>query len=132
MIVVLDTNAYSDWCRFGRWNHVISTAEKVLMPSTVIGELWAGFLMGDQFQRNAQQLEKFLAEPCVEVIPIRLSTAKRYAEFVLQLKTAGTPIPTNDIWIAAQCFESQGLLVTADLHFQNLPQIARAVEPTNS
>lgn len=132
MIVVLDTNAYSDWRRFGRWNHVISRAEQVLIPSTVIGELWAGFLLGEKFHQNARDLEEFLAASCVEVIPIQLSTAKLYADLFLQLKKAGTPIPTNDIWIAAQCYERQGLLVTADLHFQHLPQIARAVEPSDS
>lgn len=38
----------------------------------------------------------------------------------------GTPIPTNDIWIAAIVLQHDLALLTGDAHFSSLPHIARA------
>jgi predicted nucleic acid-binding protein len=40
-----------------------------------------------------------------------------------QLKTDGSPIPLNDVWIAAHAIESGSWLVTYDRHFQNVAGI---------
>jgi tRNA(fMet)-specific endonuclease VapC len=52
-------------------------------------------------------------------------TAEHYARLFVQLKRAGTPIPDNDLWIAALALEHDLTLVTRDLHFQHIPQLLR-------
>lgn len=40
-----------------------------------------------------------------------------------ELRTQGTPIPTNDLWIAALVVEHGLTLYTRDRHFEHLPQL---------
>ncbi len=42
-----------------------------------------------------------------------------------QLRRQGTPIPTNDLWIAALVVQHQLHLFARDAHFDRLPQIPR-------
>jgi len=128
LILVLDTNAYSDWRRSGRWHTRISVANRVVVPATVIGELHHGFRKGSKFEENTRKLREFLAEPQVEVHPVTFHTAEIYGEFVNYLQQLGTPIPTNDIWIAAAAHELRGSLASDDDHFRHLPFIDLAEE----
>ena len=98
----LDTSAYS---HFKRGDppvvDLIDRAEWLGVPSIVLGELWIGFLLGDRFEKNQTELNEFLTHPPVEeLIPDR-EVARIYAEMVVSLRKAGTPIPSNDVWIAA-------------------------------
>lgn len=120
LTLVLDTNAYSDWRRTGRWHERIAIADRIVIPVIVIGELLHGFRKGGLFEKNLGGLHAFLKEPQVEVMPVTLRTAEIYSEFLLHLQTIGTPIPTNDIWIAALCHECHGELATRDGHFSSL------------
>jgi predicted nucleic acid-binding protein len=45
---------------------------------------------------------------------------------VLQLRRQGTPIPTNDLWIAALVLQHDLVLCARDRHFDHLPQITQA------
>ncbi len=128
LILVLDTNAYSDWRRTGRWHERIAIADRIVVPSIVVGELMHGFRKGSLFERNLGNLHAFLKEPQVEVMPVTLRTAEIYSEFLLHLQNQGTPIPTNDIWIAALCHECHGELATRDGHFGALPLVTRSKE----
>ena len=47
--------------------------------------------------------------------------ARRYAVLVNDLRRKGTPIPTNDIWIAATALELGTRLITYDVHFKYIP-----------
>ena len=123
LILVLDTNAYSDWRRGGRWHGRIAVANRIVLPSIVIGELHHGFRKGTKFEENTRKLREFLAEPQVEVHPVTFRTAEIYGEFVNYLQQQGTPIPTNDIWIAASTLERGWRLVSKDDHFRFLPFI---------
>jgi tRNA(fMet)-specific endonuclease VapC len=123
LILVLDTNAYRDWRRSGRWHGRIAVANRIILPATVIGELHHGFRKGAKFEENARKLREFLTEPQVSVHPVTTRTAEIYGEFVLHLQRHGTPIPTNDIWIAAAAHECRGRLVSSDDHFRHLPFI---------
>ncbi len=127
LIVVLDTNAYSDWRRAGRWHERLANADRIYVPSVVLGELFHGFRKGGRLQENLSSLEAFVAEPQVSVLEVTRRTAEVYASFLLQLRQQGTPIPTNDIWIAAGAHEVHGKLLTRDGHFKHLPQV-RVVE----
>ena len=52
-------------------------------------------------------------------------TTRDYAQLCAQLKKQGTPIPANDIWIAALVSQHNLLLHSRDSHFDHLPQLAR-------
>ena len=75
------------------------------MSPIVLGELQSGFRRGRHQARNEKELEEFLDAPRVELIPILDSTAVRYAEILSYLRRAGTPLPTNEVWIAASAME---------------------------
>lgn len=125
MRICLDTSAYSAFKR-GHEGVVeaIRRAEQIVLPATVLGELLAGFRMGDREAKNRRELERFLDAPRVRVAPVDAESAQRYAEIVEFLRSAGRPIPTNDAWIAA-CAMQWGLrMVTTDAHFASLPQVS--------
>jgi tRNA(fMet)-specific endonuclease VapC len=69
------------------------------------------------------RLHRFLAEPGVEVLYASESTTYHYAGLYRQLRNQGTPIPTNDLWIAALVIEHQLMLATRDRHFASVPQL---------
>ena len=120
----LDTSAFSE---FKRGNpqvvDLIDRAEWVGMPAITIGELRSGFLQGAQRARNEAELVAFLNNPAVEVLPVDDSVAGVYAEMLVDLKKAGRPLPTNDIWIAATAVRAGAPVLTYDPHFTS---IARA------
>jgi predicted nucleic acid-binding protein len=55
-------------------------------------------------------------------------TAEHYAKLFAQLKRAGTPVPDNDLWIAALVLERDLTLLTRDRHFEKIPQLPRMPE----
>ena len=86
-----------------------------------IGELFSGFKGGSRQTRNREALDLFLDSQRVVVHPIDGSTADFYASILNNLKKAGTPIPTNDIWIAALAFQYGYQLFSKDSHFNLVP-----------
>lgn len=98
-------------------------AEEIYLSPIVLGELQAGFRRGKHQARNEKGLEEFLDAPRVGLIPILDSTAVRYAEILTYLRRAGTPLPTNDVWIAASAMEHGLRVLTTDKRFQEIPQI---------
>jgi len=126
MEICLDTNAYSAFKRnITEVVRFMETAESIIIPSVVLGELFAGFFRGSQAQKNMVELDRFLALPGVEVRAVDASTAERYGSLVKALFDAGTPIPTNDIWIAAISIESSSRLLSADRHFEKVPGLVQ-------
>jgi tRNA(fMet)-specific endonuclease VapC len=99
---------------------LLEASEEVLMPATVLGELHAGFELGTRRDANRRQLSEFLALPGVDIIPVSADIAERYGMLVRQLTRQGTPIPTNDIWIAAAALETGARLVSYDPHFEHV------------
>ena len=78
------------------------------------------------FKKNEEVLDRFLAKPKVRALYPTEETTRRYAEVYAQLRKQGTPIPTNDMWIAALVLEHDLTLYARDAHFDHLPQIKRA------
>jgi tRNA(fMet)-specific endonuclease VapC len=99
----------------------VEEAEAVYLPGIVLGELCAGFCLGRREKENRRELAEFLDLPGVEVVNIDASIADRYGILVKTLRKQGTPIPTNDIWIAAAALETGSRLVTFDAHFGRIP-----------
>ena len=76
-----------------------------------------GFLKGSRFSRNESDLDKFLSQDGVKLQPITRGIAERYGYAKAALAKKGTPIPENDIWIAATALETGTRLVSNDAHF---------------
>ncbi|MDA1274126.1 MAG: type II toxin-antitoxin system VapC family toxin [Verrucomicrobia bacterium] len=131
LIVALDTNAYSDWRTSGRWHETLSLADSILVPTVVMGELFHGFRKGNQLVENQRRLEAFLSEPQVRIVEATRRTAGIYGEFLHHLQKQATPIPTNDIWIAAIVSEHSAVLLTRDPHFTHLPQLTVGIPKEN-
>lgn len=123
--LVLDTSAYS-WMRSGHHQvlDLVAAAEIVILPATVLGELEAGFELGSRAQENRAVLADFLAETFVVVRATTAEIAQRYGEVFAHLRRAGTPIPVNDVWIAATTLDCGGHLLTFDEHFDSIPGLA--------
>lgn len=126
MKVAFDTNAYrllldAD----AEAVELLRTSERICLPVPVLAELRFGFLNGSRARTNLANLDTFLDSPRVEVLSCDEETALRYAELRLQLKRQGTPIPTNDIWIAALALQHGATLFTRDADFDHLPQLRR-------
>jgi tRNA(fMet)-specific endonuclease VapC len=127
--ILLDTSAYSALLRGHQAETLrqVQEAEEILVNPVVLGELKAGFRRGSRRRKNERELAAFLASPRVRLVSIDEETSERYAAILHSLRTAGTPIPTNDVWIAASAMQHALPVFTADEHFQRVPQIL--VEP---
>lgn len=122
--ILLDTSAYSGILRGDlRIARAMQEADEIAINAIVLGELKAGFSRGRHRDRNERELGHFLASPRVRVFGLDEETADRYAVILNSLRSAGTPIPTNDVWIAASAMQHGFRLVTADRHFQEVRQI---------
>ena len=127
MRVALDTNRLTDLLRGdGNLAAWLGSCDEVWIPLMVLGEIEAGFLGGTQQHRNANLLHRLLSKPTVAALLPSRETAVYYARLFVQLKRAGTPIPDNDLWIAALALQHDLTLVTRDRHFARIPQLLRA------
>ena len=122
---LLDTSAYSSFKR----GHLptldlIRQSTEVILPAIVAGELIAGFRWGARYQTNYDELKQFIANPGVRFVSANLATADHYGQIYSNLRRQGTPIPTNDMWIAAHAIENAAELVTLDRHFQNIDDLS--------
>ena len=126
MRVAIDTNRLTDlWQGDAELAEWLGTCEEVWIPLIVLGEIKAGFYGGTQQRRNEVLLHRLLAKPTVQILAPGRETAEQYARVFVQLKRAGTPIPDNDLWIAALALEHNLLLITRDRHFEQIPQLMR-------
>ena len=119
--ILIDTNIYSDAMRGEKYAvNILRRNVQVLISPVVIGELLAGFKRGTKEGKNKQQLDEFLSRERVFELSISSETSEFYAFILNQLKEQGTPIPTNDIWIAASAMENGAALATRDEHFHKI------------
>ena len=120
----MDTSAYSHFMR-GENSAVasISAAKWIGIPVVVLGELRTGFLLGDHAAKNETELNKFLEHPLVRILEIDQAASRIYAEIVVALRRSGTPLPTNDIWIASLAAREGATVLTYDQHFRLIHRI---------
>ena len=122
--VMLDTSAYSAYLRGNEdVKNVIREADEIYLSPIMLGELFAGFAHGGKEKKNREILREFLASPRVQVVVIDEETAERYMAIITYLWAKGTPIPTDDLWIAATAMQHGLKLITADSHFRLVPHI---------
>jgi predicted nucleic acid-binding protein len=124
----LDTSAYSHFKR-GHEDVValIDSASWIGVPSIVLGELRTGFALGNRRQANEKDLAAFLQNAAVEILEIDDAAARVYADIVVALRQAGTPLPTNDIWIAAAAAREGATVVTFDDHFREIQRVGSVI-----
>ena len=126
MKIALDTNRYVDLCKGDEDTAtLLEEADAVLLPFVVVAELRAGFALGRRTAENERILRLFLTKEGVRVLFPDDQTMHHYAGVFRQLRLQGTPIPTNDMWIAALVLQHNLVLHDRDRHFDHLPQIVR-------
>ena len=104
---------------------VFGGAGELFLPVPVLAELRFGFMNGTKGRRNEATLLKFLDSPRAKVLACDEQTTHFYAQLKLQLQKQGTPIPINDVWIAALTVQHSGFLHTYDRDFDRLAQLPR-------
>jgi len=119
--IIIDTNIYAAFKRNVQdVVKVFRRVDYIGINTVVLGELYSGFKGGAKENLNKQELEQFLDKPRVDVIPIDENTAEFYAQVYWNLKRNGTPIPTNDMWIAASALQHGLALFSLDGHFKEV------------
>lgn len=124
--IAIDTNRYVDFHNGVEVAaKVVQSADRVVIPFIVLAELRGGFRVGSRSEANEKRLAEFLRGPRVEVVFADEGTTQFYAMLYADLRRGGTPIPTNDIWIAAIVLQHNMVLFSRDRHFDAVPRIAR-------
>src|SRR5260221_228664 len=122
--MIFDANALSAF--FGgdpRLHGMIAKAAKISLPVIVLGEYRFG-LIGSRIRKVIEPALDGL-QAMADVLSIDLETVRPYAKISDQLKRAGTPIPSNDIWIAALAVQHGLPIISQDRHFDLVPGIRR-------
>lgn len=100
--------------------HILSCST-LYLPDTALGELYCGAFLSHDPAKTLAEINNFLSA----VIPLHggLATAQHYGKIRAALSRAGTPLPENDIWIAAFAAEHNLPLATKDAHFDKIDGI---------
>jgi len=122
--ILLDTNAFTALA-YGneKVREFLSQADKIYLPYVVVAELLYGFKKGNRETKNRAVLKAFEAKLEVTRIYATAETLEIYSEVFLELKNNDTPIPVNDVWIAACAIETGSVVVTFDKHFTNISKL---------
>jgi len=117
--VILDTNALSAFAdEDPTILTVLAKAEQLAIPVIVLGEYRYGIAQSRNRAGYATWLNNLLSD-CM-VLDVNEETTLHYADIHLELKQAGRPIPTNDIWVAALCRQHKLSLLSRDRHFDSV------------
>ncbi len=130
--ILLDTNAYA---RFKSGDadvmSIMSNAPSIAFNTVVLGELYGGFAAGNRIRENRVELAALLALPQVRVLSLTASTADIYGDLFARLRAAGTPVPSNYLWIAASAIEHSLDMLTFDRHFKVIPGLRAGSKPAD-
>jgi tRNA(fMet)-specific endonuclease VapC len=122
--MILDTNGLSALAEGElRLEPILRKATQIAVPVIVLGE----YRYGIQQSRERQRYEHWLAEYLLKfrVLNVDEQTTTSYAAVRGELKRAGTPIPSNDVWIAALCRQHSLPVLSKDRHFDLVPGLRR-------
>lgn len=122
--MILDTNALSAMADGEKaLQPVLQGASEVALPVIVLGE----YRYGIGQSRNRKYYERWLTEylPTFRILDVEEKTTAAYAAVRTELKKAGTPIPSNDVWIAAMCRQHSLPVLSRDLHFDSVAGLRR-------
>jgi predicted nucleic acid-binding protein len=122
--VILDTNGLSALAEGDSGlESVLRKASQLAIPVIVIGE----YRYGISQSRHRTDYEEWLAEylPRFRILDVDERTTVSYSVVRSELRKAGTPIPSNDVWIAALCRQHSLPLVSRDRHFDAVSGVTR-------
>jgi len=130
---VVDTNVLIAFLERGsRVADVLGRFDRLLVPAAVDAEFRAGIDLATRTgRRRVQVLDGFLGESSVAFVSADRDVSVKYAMLHRVLKRQGTPIPVNDIWIAASALVLNVPLCTFDQHFRSIP-LLEVVEVDNA
>jgi tRNA(fMet)-specific endonuclease VapC len=115
--VALDTNALSDFAAGNdALGEVLMPFRSLALPITVLGEYRYGLLGSRKRARLEEWLDELLGD--LRLLETTSRTCSVYARVRHELRASGTPIPENDVWIAAAAIEHRLPLATRDRHFK--------------
>ena len=122
--ILLDTNAYTAF-KVGNQDilAILQHVDIVGISVVVLAELTTGFLAGSKYEKNIAELNAFLDSPRLRIFSLDESTVAFYAKIYITLRQKGTPIPTNDLWIAATALQHGCKLCSFDKHFQAIENL---------
>ena len=124
--ILLDTNSYTAFLTGDeRVLNALTEAETAFLSAIVIGELYAGFCGGNRLKENKSLLARFLQKSNVRVLDVTAETGEVFGQIKNELQKAGTPIPLNDVWLAAQAMETGSVIVSFDAHFDQVSGLRR-------
>ena len=125
---MIDTNILIECFQRNRdISEAISQFDRILVCPAVLGEFKAGLDVNTKRGKKVKGLlDDFLDDPAVVLVPFTDETADYYARIFKTLKANGTPIPTNDIWIAASAIEHGASVLASDEHFSYVPMLKLA------
>ncbi len=126
MRILIDANRFIDFC--ADEHGVVDAFEQaalLVIPFVVLAEIRAGAAVMKRGDAQVRVLNQLLQQSGVRVAHSTDTTAHHYAAVYARLRKAGTPIPTNDIWIAAIAIEHSLVLYSRDAHFDLIPSIPR-------
>lgn len=123
--MVLDTNAVS--ALFGgdpQLAELLGKAPMLSLPAIVLGE----YSFGLRRAHHRKALQPLLDElvRVSRVLVVDEDTAGVYADVRDGLRAQGTPIPENDVWIAALCRQHSLPLASRDRHFDHVARLERS------
>lgn len=122
--IILDTSAYSAFLKGNSEIRLsLQKADEVFFNPIILGELLAGFSIGSHTNKNKAILSEFLATARIKLVEIDAETSERYAVIAKHLREQSSPIPTNDLWIAASAMQHGLKVLTTDKHYLKVPQI---------
>ena len=129
--ILLDTNAYTGF----KQGHkeiveIIQQAEQIVISPVVLGELLGGFDNGAKANQNRKELQQFLESSRIRNYSLTFDTSNFYAQIYSSLKVKGKPIPTNDMWIAAQALENGCIICSYDKHFRVIDGLLSGASPS--
>lgn len=125
----LDTSAYIQFrCADARTVAAVDGASWIGFPVVALGELYTGFsLAPERSESDLAVLRDFLSHPVVEKIAVDDEVARQYGQLVAELRAAGTPLPSNDIWIAACAARTSSVVLTHDRHFARITRVGALI-----
>ena len=122
--MILNTNALSAWAQgYAEVEAPLRSAERLVVPSVVLGEYYFGIRQSRHRLRYQDWLARYL--PLTEIATITSAAADAYADIRLELKRLGSPIPPNDVWIAALACQHALPVLSNDSHFDAVDRIKR-------
>ena len=99
----------------------LAAYEDLYLPQQALGELYYGAYRSARPEKHLAQIERFLA--AVDVLNPDEETSQLYGQIATALALAGTPIPQNDVWIAAMAIQTGLPLATCDGHFTRISDL---------